>query len=155
MRIMICIFIGFLCFLSIVISAYINEKRKYLIWKRNTATYPVKNAHELINNTNEFILLISDRIDEEINIHFQKYVLLQEKYPLTKLDDDIKIIAENVYNGIKSSIFEMNKDDFALKTEYFLTLIINNTKLKVTGYMKEWNDKLNTNIFPSIDNREG
>lgn len=143
MKILLGILILVSCFSLFVLSALFNEIRKYLIWKRNTNTYPImKNANELINNTNELLSLISDRIDEEINSHFQKYVLLEDTYPLTRLDEDISIVATSVYNGIKASLFEVNKEDFALNTDYFMRYIVNTTKLRVTSLLKEWNDQI-------------
>lgn len=143
MKILLAILVIIICFFLLVLSALFNEARKFLIWKRNTNTYPImKDAKELIMNTNDLILLISDRIDEEINSHFQKYILLEESYPLTKLDVDITTVANAVYNGLKPSLFEVNKEDFALNTEYIMRYIVNTTKLRVTSLLKEWNDQI-------------
>ena len=141
MKPLFCLLIIIVSIFLIVLSFFLNEVRKYLIWKRNITSDPVRDAGTIISFTNDFMSLLSGRIDEEINIHFQKYVLLDETYPLQKLDDDIKYIAQTVYDGIKPAVFEFNKNDFAFTTEYLMQFIVNTTRLRVTGYMKEWNDQ--------------
>jgi len=126
-------------FVLFTIINLIGELTRYFAWKREKMQHPYIPINDKIDYTNDLMSLLSDIIDIEITNSLQKYLYLDNKYPLKNLDEDIKTISSNVFSYCIEDVFT-NEDQFIVTPAYLMTYITNTVKMRLISYSKEIND---------------
>jgi sugar-specific transcriptional regulator TrmB len=139
-KISLSLFLLSLIVLIFFICRFLIEKRNQVIDETNKVVINKLPISDTIKNTNDLLSLISDRIDDAINEVFQEYLILNKKYNFVKLDEDIKKIAESVFNGLNKDMIILSTSELMITDEYIFTYIVMTTKLRVLNYTKNWND---------------
>lgn len=139
-KISLSLFLLSLIVLVFFICRFLIEKRNQVIDETNKVVINKLPISDTIKNTNDLLSLISDRIDDSINEVFQEYLILNKKYNFVKLDEDIKKIAESVFNGLNKDMIILSTSELMITDEYIFTYIVMTTKLRVLNYTKNWND---------------
>lgn len=139
-KISLSLFLLSLIILVFFICRFLIEKRNQVIDETNKVIINKFPISDTIKNTNDLLSLISDRIDDAINEVYQPYLILNKKYNFVRLDEDIKNIAETVFEGLNKDVILMSQQELMLTNEYISSYIIVTTKTRVLNYTKNWND---------------
>ena len=133
------IFIFVLMGLVSNISNYFDAKSKLanLDYSIKLSDNPTSNLQERVHVTTELLNCINALIDNEIGRIFQSYLVLRKKYEVLKMDEDIKIISEAVFNAIKKEI--ITDKDLVFTENYVMSFIAQSTAVKLIVYAQAYN----------------
>ena len=93
-----------------------------------------------LDNTRLLLDMIDDMIMTEIGSVLHRLLVLNQEYPILRLDNDVKEMAESVYSAFKKDAFV--SEDLCLTDEYVLKYITERTKTLALNSVYEYNQSL-------------
>ena len=97
-------------FLTIYFIKLLGNIRAFIVNKSNTAYLNNQKIITLsmpdrIELSNSVLDLISFMVNNEIVSFFKSYIILNNPYDISRMDEDVVIISQNVFNGINKVMF--------------------------------------------------
>lgn len=140
------------------ISTLISNHNELLIKKNERITLKNNSLQQIrklsfqqrIDITNNTMNLINFLIQSETSYILQTYAMLNSKYNVIEMDEDIKKITEHVYNGIEPDVF--TDENILLKDTYIMEYILNQSKLVFMATMQQYNQSFR---LPAVSNDDG
>jgi hypothetical protein len=102
-----------------------------------TASLSITDRIEL---TNSILDLISFMVTNEIVVFFKNYTALNDLYNLSRLDEDVRTLAEKVYDGINKDLF--SDPNLILTEKYLLEYITKKTISTMIDVVQNHNDAI-------------
>lgn len=140
------------------VSNLISNHNELLIKKTEQITLENNSLQQIrklsfqqrIDITNNTMNLINFLIQSETSYILQTYAMLNSKYNVIEMDEDIKKITEHVYNGIEPDVF--TDENILLKDTYIMEYILNQSKLVFMATMQQYNQSFR---LPAVSNDDG
>lgn len=113
-----------LVLLILEVGSLLSEITEYMKAKTTNVELGMTNdLSSMINDVTSFLKLVDAMILNETQNVFREYISTKNEYNLQKLDDDSKVIAQKVFNGVDNDIILRVND--VITSEYVMTYIIN------------------------------
>ena len=136
------IIIGIVTLFILVILYTIND------WLRSKIDYIEFNMYETkpipietrTNCTTEFLNLCNRLMDVEIMKVMRDYIALNNRYEMSRIDDDSKKIATNVFEGLKKEA--LNDKSLLVDDIYIMKYISSETILQLLNVVLDYNKSL-------------
>ena len=95
---------------------------------------------EKCENSTFIIRLISGLVEDEVSFLFNEYYVLNKKYEMIRLDEDISMIAKKVFESFDPAIF--NNKEILLTDAYLMKLISEECYISMMRHAIEHNKKV-------------
>ena len=138
-----------LCFIAYIIKLLSNI-RMYIVNKSNsfylanlknqTKDNSTLDMPSRIDLTNSILDLITFLINNEIIIQIKPYIVLNNPYEISRLDDDVRVISTNVFKSINPSLFK--DTNLVLTDEYLMTYITKKSMGLMIDVVQNHNDTI-------------
>ena len=135
------IVIAYSCIIGFIrsITVFFEEKKK----KAAAETLKViKETNELVDSyetTNNIITTIDFILDKEIGLRIYRISIDKGPYNITKLDKDIKDIADTVFKALNSAVIAKYANEYLINTDYIMSYITRQTTMKFSSAVTDFN----------------
>ena len=135
------IVIAYTCIIELIrsIVSFFEEKKK----KAAAETLKViKETNELVDSyeaTNNIITTIDFILDKEIGLRIYWISIDNGPYNITKLDKDIKDIADTVFKALNTAVISKYANEYLVNTDYIMSYITRQTTMKFSSAVTDFN----------------
>ena len=125
------------------LTSFLNAHANYMEKKEENVIFDSAltraNTLKVESETLSILLLAIDNlISVEIANIIKTYLSLGEQYPLIKMDDDIKVVAQQVFDGLRKEYLFSN-DHTIITDDYIMRYIQNQTIIMFIRTIQEMN----------------
>jgi len=121
------------------ITVFFEEKKKKVAAETLKV---IKETNELVDSyetTNNIITTIDFILDKEIGLRIYRISIDKGPYNITKLDKDIKDIADTVFKALNSAVIAKYANEYLINTDYIMSYITRQTTMKFSSAVTDFN----------------
>lgn len=121
------------------ITVFFEEKKKKVAAETLKV---IKETNELVDSyetTNNIITTIDFILDKEIGLRIYRISIDKGPYNITKLDKDIKDIADTVFKALNSAVIAKYVNEYLINTDYIMSYITRQTTMKFSSAVTDFN----------------
>lgn len=121
------------------ITVFFEEKKKKIAAETLKV---IKETNELVDSyetTNNIITTIDFILDKEIGLRIYRISIDKGPYNITKLDKDIKDIADTVFKALNSAVIAKYANEYLINTDYIMSYITRQTTMKFSSAVTDFN----------------
>lgn len=118
----------------------ILEEKRNEIFIRNKKKLLEDDFSDNIEITVSFMSLCSSLIDNEVGKLISTYLQSNKKYEYIKVDEDVKIISNNIYSAFKEKIID--NSSLIITEDFIMKYIIEETLNRLLTVAKDYNKSL-------------
>lgn len=131
----------YVCIIEFIrsIIAFFEEKKKRVAAETLKV---IKETNELVDSyetTNNIITTIDFILDKEIGLRIYWISIDNGPYNITKLDKDIKDIADTVFKALNTAVISKYANDYLVNTDYIMSYITRQTTMKFSSAVTDFN----------------
>ena len=135
------IVIAYSCIIGFIrsITVFFEEKKKKVAAETLKV---IKETNELVDayeTTNNIITTIDFILDKEIGLRIYRISIDKGPYNITKLDKDIKDIADTVFKALNSAVIAKYANEYLINTDYIMSYITRQTTRKFSSAVTDFN----------------
>ena len=135
------IVITYSCIIGFIrsITVFFEEKKKKVAAETLKV---IKETNELVDSyetTNNIITTIDFILDKEIGLRIYRISIDKGPYNITKLDKDIKDIADTVFKALNSAVIAKYANEYLINTDYIMSYITRQTTMKFSSDVTDFN----------------
>lgn len=135
------IVIAYSCIILFIrsITVFFEEKKKKVAAETLKV---IKETNELVDSyetTNNIITTIDFILDKEIGLRIYRISIDKGPYNITKLDKDIKDIADTVFKALNSAVIAKYVNEYLINTDYIMSYITRQTTMKFSSAVTDFN----------------
>lgn len=135
------IVIAYSCIIGFIrsITVFFEEKKKKVAAETLKV---IKETNELVDSyetTNNIITTIDFILDKEIGLRIYRISIDKGPYNITKLDKDIKDIADTVFKALNSAVIAKYANEYLINTDYIMSYITRQTTMKFSSAVTDFN----------------
>ena len=135
------IVIAYSCIIGFIrsITVFFEEKKKKVAAETLKV---IKETNELVDSyetTNNIITTIDFILDKEIGLRIYWISIDKGPYNITKLDKDIKDIADTVFKALNSAVIAKYANEYLINTDYIMSYITRQTTMKFSSAVTDFN----------------
>ena len=135
------IIIAYSCSIGFIrsITVFFEEKKKKVAAETLKV---IKETNELVDSyetTNNIITTIDFILDKEIGLRIYRISIDKGPYNITKLDKDIKDIADTVFKALNSAVIAKYANEYLINTDYIMSYITRQTTMKFSSAVTDFN----------------
>ena len=135
------IVIAYSCIIGFIrsITVFFEEKKKKVAAETLKV---IKETNELVDSyetTNSIITTIDFILDKEIGLRIYRISIDTGPYNITKLDKDIKDIADTVFKALNSAVIAKYANEYLINTDYIMSYITRQTTMKFSSAVTDFN----------------
>ena len=135
------IVIAYSCIIGFIrsITVFFEEKKKKVAAETLKV---IKETNELVDSyetTNNIITTIDFILDKEIGLRIYWISIDKGPYNITKLDKDIKDIADTVFKALNTAVISKYANDYRVNTDYIMSYITRQTTMKFSSAVTDFN----------------
>ena len=135
------IVITYSCIIGFIrsITVFFEEKKKKVAAETLKV---IKETNELVDSyetTNNIITTIDFILDKEIGLRIYRISIDKGPYNITKLDKDIKDIADTVFKALNSAVIAKYANEYLINTDYIMSYITRQTTMKFSSAVTDFN----------------
>lgn len=135
------IVIAYSCIIGFIrsITAFFEEKKKRVAAETLKV---IKETNELVDSyetTNNIITTIDFILDKEIGLRIYRISIDKGPYNITKLDKDIKDIADTVFKALNGAVIAKYANEYLVNTDYIMSYITRQTTMKFSSAVTDFN----------------
>ena len=135
------IVIAYSCIIGFIrsITVFFEEKKKKVAAETLKV---IKETNELVDSyetTNSIITTIDFILDKEIGLRIYWISIDKGPYNITKLDKDIKDIADTVFKALNSAVIAKYANEYLINTDYIMSYITRQTTMKFSSAVTDFN----------------
>lgn len=133
--------IVYICIIEFIrsIIAFFEEKKKRVAAETLKV---IKETNELVDSyevTNNIITTIDFILDKEIGLRIYWISIDNGPYNITKLDKDIKDIADTVFKALNTVVISKYANEYLVNTDYIMSYITRQTTMKFSSAVTDFN----------------
>lgn len=121
------------------ITVFFEEKKKKVAAETLKV---IKETNELVDSyetTNNIITTIDFILDKEIGLRIYRISIDKGPYNITKLDKDIKDIADTVFKALNNAVIAKYANEYLINTDYIMSYITRQTTMKFSSAVTDFN----------------
>ena len=135
------IVIAYTCIIELIrsIVSFFEEKKKRVAAETLKV---IKETNELVDSyeaTNNIITTIDFILDKEIGLRIYWISIDNGPYNITKLDKDIKDIADTVFKALNTVVISKYANEYLVNTDYIMSYITRQTTMKFSSAVTDFN----------------
>ena len=135
------IVIAYSCIIGFIrsITVFFEEKKKRVAAETLKV---IKETNELVDSyeaTNNIITTIDFILDKEIGLRIYWISIDNGPYNITKLDKDIKDIADTVFKALNTVVISKYANEYLVNTDYIMSYITRQTTMKFSSAVTDFN----------------
>ena len=116
-----------------------SNKINYDLTKKSSGV-PIMDLYDRNELTVSILNTINAIIDNEVARLFQSYAVLNKKYEVIRMDEDIKTLSSEVFKAIKPEIIK--DPEIILTSDFVMQFIIQSISVKILDTAQQYNAAL-------------